>query len=581
MLFLALAMMLAAEIGAAHEIADVRMSVAAPPFVASRQAYSYLVIADNLANDSAHDVVVTSTLPSSARFVNAAGDGWTCTESKGVVTCSAEEIPPERNVITIDITAPAASGSITASVSVTSLGSVDPNPSNDAASVTTTVYDPAACPASSLQLLSVSTGTWTRLSWTAVPNAKSYAVYTAVEGEEATVAATTNGTSISLPIERGNVDWHVEASLGTCPTIFSAPGHFLSAGRPATLAVSTYAGRSDRIGALDGSRAEATFTSPAGLALDSAGHLFVADAGSFAIREIAGDIVTTPAGTPLAAGAADGRPASFAGPMGITISPGDDFLFIADRENQAVRLRYPGDRLLGFVTTIAGAFGQPGAADGLPEISRLSAPSAIASDPRGRLYVADSGTNRIRKLTSVPGYVGYYETFTFAGSMEGAADGLTTDARFRNPSGVAADGELIVYVADTGNHTIRKIVQGFVGTVAGLAGTSGSADGYGAAARFNAPTAIAVDARGNLYVCDTGNHVIRKVSPSGMVTTVAGLAGTSGSSDGIGSSVRLSAPSGIAIDANGTIYIADTGNHTIRIAHVAIPSGERRRSVRP
>src|SRR4051794_40748035 len=172
-LFLSLAMMLAAGAAAAHEIADIRMSVAAPPFAASRQPFSYLVIADNLANDHAHDVVVTSTLPSSAGFVRASGTGWICSESKAVVTCSAEEIPPERNVITIDVTAPAASGPITASVSVTSLGSVDPTPSNDTASVTTTVYDPAACPSATLQLDPVSTGTVTRLSWTAVPNAKS------------------------------------------------------------------------------------------------------------------------------------------------------------------------------------------------------------------------------------------------------------------------------------------------------------------------------------------------------------------------------------------------------------------------
>jgi len=579
-LLLALAMMLAAGAMGAHQVADVKMSIAAPAFVASRQPFSYQLTADNLSNDEASEVVVTATLPSSLGFVKASGAGFDCSESDRVVTCSAESIPPGPNVILIDVIAPVASGPITASVAVES-GSVDPTAANDKASVTTTIYDPAACPASSLQLEPVSAGTLTRLSWTAVPNAKSYAVYTAVEGEESTVAATTTATSISLPIARGNVDWRVEALLGTCPTVFSASGHFLSAGRPETLTVRTYAGRSDRTGALDGTRTEATFTSPVGLALDSAGNLFVADSGSFTIREIAGNSVTTPAGTPLAAGAADGRPASFARPMGITITSGDDFLFVADRENHTLRLRYPGDRLLGFVTTIGGMAGQPGAVDGAGDLSRFSSPAAITSDPRGRLYVADSGNNRIRKLTSVPEYVGYYESFPFAGSVEGATDGSAAEARFRNPSGVAADGELIVYVADTGNHTIRRIVNGIVGTVAGLAGSPGSADGYGAAVRFNAPTGIAVDARGNLYVCDTGNHTIRKVSPSGMVTTVAGLAGTAGDSDGIGTNARFSAPGGIAIDANGTIYIADTGNHVIRIARVAVPSSERHRAARP
>jgi sugar lactone lactonase YvrE len=246
-----------------------------------------------------------------------------------------------------------------------------------------------------------------------------------------------------------------------------------------------------------------------------------------------------------------------------------------------VRLRYPGDRQLGYLLTIGGLAGQPGMVDGLFEVSRFSSPSAVAADPRGRLYVTDSGNHRIRRMTSVPGYIGYYLTVTFAGNTEGSADGSTALARFRNSSGVAVDGEEIVYVADTGNHTVRKIVNGVVTTLAGMAGSSGSADGYGDAARFNAPTAMIVDARGNLYVCDTGNHTIRKVSPTGLVTTVAGVAGTPGSSDGTGVIARLSSPSGITIDANGTIYIADTGNHRIAIAHVSSPSLDRRRAALP
>jgi sugar lactone lactonase YvrE len=264
--------------------------------------------------------------------------------------------------------------------------------------------------------------------------------------------------------------------------------------------------------------------------------------------------------------------------MGIIYSPADDFILIADRGNHAVRLRYPGDRLLGYVLTIGGALGQPGMMDGLFEVSRFSAPTAVAPDPRGKLYVTDSGNHRIRLMTSVPGYIGYYSIFTFAGSGEGSDDGTTALARFRNPSGVATDGEEIVYVADTGNHTIRKIANGVVTTVAGLAGSSGNADGVGPAARFNAPTAMVVDARGSLYVCDTGNHTIRKISPSGLVTTVAGLAGAPGTSEGVGASARFSSPSGITIDADGAIYIADTGNHRVVIAHVAIATVDRRRA---
>jgi sugar lactone lactonase YvrE len=583
---LAAAMTLVAGVTAAHQIVDMKMSVTAPAFVAARAPFTYRIVADNLANDFGLGIVVTATLPASVAFVRASGTGWTCGESKLKVTCSAEQVAAGPNVITIDVTAPAASGPIVISVAVESLGSLDPNPANDSASATTTVYDAAACPAQTLVIgepadASGPIASPVHLSWTAVPNARSYSVFAAVEGERSAIVATTTATSISIPFERGNVEWHVEALLGTCPTISSSTHRFLSGGRPEALTVRTLAGHSDRPGILDGASTDATFASPFGITLDGAGNLFVSDAASFTIREISGGLVTTPAGNPGTAGAADGRPGSFSSPMGIAYSPADDFILIADRGNQAVRLRYPGDRLLGYVLTIGGALGQAGMMDGLFEVSRFSGPSAVAPDPRGRIYVADSGNNRIRKLTSVPGYIGYYSTATFAGSSEGSADGPATAAQFRNPSGIAADGEEIVYLADTGNHTIRKIANGVVTTIAGLAGSPGAADGYGADARFNAPSAIAVDGRGNLYVCDTGNHTIRKVSPSGLVTTVAGLAGTSGDAEGSGSNARLSGPGGIAIDANGAIYIADTGNHRIVVAHVAIPSIDRRRAALP
>jgi len=576
-------LMLIAGSAAAHQVVDIKMSINAPAFIAARQRLTYQIVADDLANDSALGVIVTTTLPPSVGFVKASGTGWSCSESKLKVTCSAEQIAAGPNIISIDVNAPAASGPIVTSVSVESIGSIDPNTTNDTATSTTTVYDPAACPAQTLSIeeLTGPISSPARLSWTAVPNAKSYSVYAAIEGERSSVVATVTANSLSLPFERGNVEWHVEAFLGTCPTVSSETKHFLSAGRPEALTVGNFAGHSDRAGALDGPIADATFTTPVGVAVDDAGNLFVADSASFTLREVSGGQVTTPAGNAGVSGAADGRPGSFGGPMGIAFSLFDNFLLIADRGNQVVRLRYPGDRQIGFVLTIGGAAGQPGTADGLFEISRFSAPSAVAPDPRGRLYVADSGNHRIRRMTSVPGYVGYYSIATFAGNSEGSTDGPIAQAQFRNPSGIAVDGEQIVHVADTGNYTIRKIANGIVTTVAGLAGTSGSADGYGADARFNAPTAMAVDSHGNLYVCDTGNHTIRKIAPSGLVTTVAGLAGNPGNSDGIGSNARLTSPSGITIDSNGAIYIADTGNHRIVVAHVAVPSIDRRRAALP
>jgi uncharacterized repeat protein (TIGR01451 family) len=549
--FTAIAIVMNAESAAAHLLVDIKMSVNAPAFVATRQRLTYQVIVDDLANDSAFGVVVTDTLPPSVTFVKASGTGWNCSESKLKVTCSAEQIAAGPNTITIDVTAPAAAGSITYSVTVMSLGSFDPNSANDNASATTTVYDPAACPASNLKLLGTTGTNPVHLSWSAVPNAKSYSVFTAVEGERSAIVATTNETSAAVAIGRGNVEWRVEATLGGCPAIASATGRFFSDTAPETLVMSTL---SD------------AFTSPAGVAVDSKGSLYVADAGDYTIRQVsAHGEVTLLGGTPNAAGGIDGRPASFASPMGIIITPMDNFLFIADRANEAVRLRYPGDFSLGFVITIAGSLGHPGMANGNGEVSLFYEPSAVGADPRGRLYVADTKNHLIRKVTSVPGFTGYYASATYSGAGEGSIDGPTGAARFSNPSGVAVDGEDVVYVSDTGNHTIRKIFNGNVTTLAGSAGVTGSVDGSGVDARFNAPAAMAIDPRGNLYVCDRGNHAIRRVAPSGMVTTVA----------------HLSEPAAIVVDPNGTIYIADAGEHRVVVAHVAGTSVARRHAVRP
>src|SRR5207245_2356847 len=138
-------------------------------------------------------------------------------------------------------------------------------------------------------------------------------------------------------------------------------------------------------------------------------------------------------------------------------------------------------------------------------------------------------------------------------------------ARFFYPEGVAVDGSGNVYVADQANFTIRKITpSGVVTTLAGLAGSRGSADGTGSAARFSDPYGVAVDGSGNVYVADTSNYTVRKITPSGVVTTLAGLAGSSGSADGTGSAARFYQPTGVAVDASGSVYVADYGNDTIR-----------------
>ena len=204
-----------------------------------------------------------------------------------------------------------------------------------------------------------------------------------------------------------------------------------------------------------------------------------------------------------------------------------------------------------------------------PEQRRfLIYPSGITSDGTN-LYVADSGNHTIRKIVIATG-----EVTTLAGTAgsTGSVDGTGTAALFNNPLGVASDVN-DVYVADSGNHTIRKIViaTGEVTTLAGTAGTSGSTDGTGTAALFNNPSEIASDGT-NLYIVDSGNHTIRKiVIATGEVTTLAGTAGTSGSTDGTGKAALFNNPLGIATDRTN-LYVADSGNNTIR--RIVIATGK-------
>ena len=163
---------------------------------------------------------------------------------------------------------------------------------------------------------------------------------------------------------------------------------------------------------------------------------------------------------------------------------------------------------------------------------------------------------------------------TLAGSpgVQGYADGIGKMARFNSPKGLAVDAAGNVYVADSANCVIRRItLAGAVSTVAGLAGTYGQADGPAGAARFTGPSGIAVDPAGNLYVADTGNHTIRKITPGGEVSTLAGSPGVQGGTDGLGAQALFAFPNAVAADGAGYLYVTDTANHTIR----KITPGER------
>ena len=170
-------------------------------------------------------------------------------------------------------------------------------------------------------------------------------------------------------------------------------------------------------------------------------------------------------------------------------------------------------------------------------------------------------------VIGTPVFAQSYSFTVFAGMPPptGSRDGTGSDARFNNPMGIALDAAGNTYVADRNNATIRKISPaGVVTTFAGLAGVTGSADGIGSAARFNQPVGLVLDVAGNVFVTDRADHTVRKITPAGAVTTVAGLAGTPESTDATGTAARFRTPNGIAVDGAGNVYVADTGNRTIR-----------------
>ena len=185
----------------------------------------------------------------------------------------------------------------------------------------------------------------------------------------------------------------------------------------------------------------------------------------------------------------------------------------------------------------------------------------MAVDGNTNVYVGDFYNQTIRKITPD----GMVTTLAGLAGTSGVNNGTGDAARFSYPSRVAVDRGGNVYVADTDNFAIRKITPaGVVTTLAGLAGTSGTNDGTGSLARFNQPFGVAVDASTNVYVADTGNHAIRKITPAGVVTTLAGLAGTTGNTNGTGTAARFNGPAGIAVDGNTNIYVGDTYNHQLR-----------------
>jgi hypothetical protein len=323
--------------------------------------------------------------------------------------------------------------------------------------------------------------------------------------------------------------------------------------------VTTLAGTAGSYGSDDGTGTAALFNSPSGITSDGT-NLYVADSGNNTIRKIiiASGKVTIFAGSANGDSGSDdgiGTTARFNNPLGVTTDGTN--LYIADYGNHTIRKIVIASRM---VTTLAGTAGSYGANDGTGTAAGFYNPFSIATDGTN-LYVADYGNHTIRKIVIASG-----EVTTLAGTAGsyGTDDGAGRAARFYYPAAITTDGTEL-YVADTGNHIIRKIViaTGEVTTLAGKAGSYGATNGTGTAARFNNPFGITMY-KTNLYAADTGNSTIRKiVIAAGKVTTLAGSSEYYGSTDGTGTAARFNSPLGITTDDNN-LYVADTGNHTIR-----------------
>jgi len=313
---------------------------------------------------------------------------------------------------------------------------------------------------------------------------------------------------------------------------------------------------------------------PTALALDrTTGNLYITDAVAQTVLRLAPDLkLSVVAGKTGETGSANGPALSarFFEPSGLMLA-GDGSIILADTSNSSIR-QIIAD---GAVTTYAGQSGSPGSTDGNTGTARFNAPVGVTGDLSGNVIVTDQGDHTVRLIAG-----GLVQTVAGRALIPGVADGQGTAASFNQPTGVAVrrdnftsiswgggnNGYGTTFVADQGGHTIRTITTtGLVGTYAGLGGSPGFANGNRISARFRQPAGLAFDGDGSLYVADTGNHVIRRIDVFGNVSTLAGTPGVGGLMDGTAAQSQFLYPEGVAVDGSKNVYVADTGNGVIRL----------------
>jgi len=308
----------------------------------------------------------------------------------------------------------------------------------------------------------------------------------------------------------------------------------------------------------------ALLSQPRAVALDKSGAIYAGNighsivikfsrdaAGKYSAAIFAGDV------SQIGSNDGQGTTARFQGPIGLAVDDAGN-IYVADSDNHLIRKISPD----GMVSTLAGKAVVPGYTDGPGPDARFDDPTNVAVDHAGNVYVSDNHNQVVRKISPE----GFVTTFAGLAGHAGNVDGQGAAARFDGPRGIAVDRVGNVYVAAQTSSTIRKITpDGWVSTLAGQPGKTGGADGPGASATFNVPRSLTVDAAGDVFVADTDNNTIRKITPDGVVSTMAGLAGQAGAVDGQGPSARFKGPRGVAVDSEGNIYVADSDNDAIRL----------------
>ncbi len=335
-------------------------------------------------------------------------------------------------------------------------------------------------------------------------------------------------------------------------TLYVADSNVIRAIDVATGMVTTLAGSYGHPGDSDGVGTDATFSLPSGFAF-AGGILYLSDTENLTIRQVdvASGAVTTIAGTPGERGTTDGAAADalFGEPEGIALD-GSGHLYISDTDNNTIRVL---DLNTGMVSTVAGNPSTSALMDGVGTAAGFNKPKAMRIDAAGNLYVSDAFNTAVRKVVPSTGAVSTLATFQSV------------------PQGLAVDGsDLLVSLLGTSgdNRIVRVSSDGTVSTVAGSSTTPGFVDGAGTDARFDSPAGMYDDGSGNLYIADAANFALRKMTiASAAVVTYAGAISV-GSSDGTGNQAHFSAPQGIAVD-DTTVYVADTGNDTIRAIELA------------